>query len=95
MLYIYEGMNESIFDHVLDTLFCISGVDNASCCISLPSDSVTVAVLLCRNLLSLQSFLDNRKKRTILNGRTSKWSSISAGIPQGSILGPFLSRGLL
>ena len=41
------------------------------------------------NLLSLlQSFLDNRKQCTVLNGRASKWGSISAGVPQGSILGP-------
>ena len=41
------------------------------------------------NVLSLlQSFLDNRKQRTVLNGRTSKWGSISASVPQGSVLGP-------
>ena len=41
------------------------------------------------NLLSLlQSFLDSRKQRSILNGRASKWGSISAGVLQGSILSP-------
>ena len=41
------------------------------------------------NLLSvIQSFLANRKQRTILNGKTSEWGNISAGVPQGSILGP-------
>ena len=41
------------------------------------------------NLLSLlKSFLDNRKQRTVLNGRATKWGSTSAGVPQGSILGP-------
>ena len=40
------------------------------------------------NLLSLlQSFLDNRKQHTVLNGKVLKWGSISAGVPQGSILG--------
>ena len=40
------------------------------------------------NLLSLlQSFLDNRKQPTVLNGKASTWGSISAGVPQGSILG--------
>ena len=41
------------------------------------------------NLLSLiQSFLANRKQRTLLNGKTSEWGNITAGVPQGSILGP-------
>ena len=39
-------------------------------------------------LLLIQSFLADRKQRTVLNGKTSKWGSISAGVPQGSILGP-------
>ena len=40
-------------------------------------------------LLSLiQSFLKDRKQRTVLNGQNSDWGDISAGVPQGSILGP-------
>ena len=40
-------------------------------------------------LLSLiQSFLTDRKQRTVLNGQSSNWGDISAGVPQGSILGP-------
>ena len=41
-------------------------------------------------LMLLTSFLSNRKQRSILNGRTSKWGSIKAGVPQGSVLGPLL-----
>ena len=39
-----------------------------------------------RQFLSLiRSFLANRMQRTVLNGKTSRWSKISAGVPQGSI----------
>ena len=39
-------------------------------------------------LLLLRSFLSNRKQKTVLNGQSSGWENISAGVPQGSILGP-------
>ena len=39
-------------------------------------------------LYLLQSLLDNRKQRTVLSDRISKWGSISAAVPQGYILGP-------
>ena len=41
------------------------------------------------NLLSLtKNFLIGRKQRTVLNGKSSSWGDISAGVPQRSILGP-------
>ena len=43
------------------------------------------------NLLNLMnSFLSERYQRVLLNGQSSEWASIKAGVPQGSILGPLL-----
>ena len=41
-----------------------------------------------RNILS--DFLRNRKQRVTLNGQSSSWTNVNAGVPQGSILGPLL-----
>ena len=43
------------------------------------------------NLLTLmESFLSERYQRVLLNGQSSEWATINAGVPQGSILGPLL-----
>ena len=43
------------------------------------------------NLLNIfEDFLRNKKQRVVLNGQTSNWKNIHAGVPQGSILGPLL-----
>ena len=39
-------------------------------------------------LQMIESFLHNRLQRVILNGQSSRWLSIRAGVLQGSVLGP-------
>jgi hypothetical protein len=41
-------------------------------------------------LLLMSSYLNNRHQRVLLSGTTSNWSIVSSGVPQRSVLGPYL-----
>ena len=36
------------------------------------------------------SYLTDRQQRVVINGHASDWGNITAGVPQGSVLGPLL-----
>ena len=38
----------------------------------------------------MKKYFTGRQKRVALNGQTSLWKNMLAGVPQGSVLGPLL-----
>ena len=46
-------------------------------------------------LCLIQDFVKSRNQRTVLNGQSSNWGDISAGLSHSSIIGPFFFLGYI
>ena len=49
-----------------------------------------ITICLPKFLWGHKNFLNDRKQRVVINGKSSIWSDVLSGIPLGSILGPLL-----
>ena len=52
--------------------------------------SLKLMALVAKYFCWINAFLSNRRQRVVVRGAYFKWSSVTSGVPQGSVLRPIL-----
>jgi len=83
---IYESMDEGEITAAcfIDITKCFDSIDHELLLRKLKKHGIK------KNIDWFKSYLSNRQQRIIHNGKLSETKEIKAGVPQGSVLGPFL-----
>ena len=83
---IYESMDEGEITAAcfIDITKCFDSIDHKLLLEKLEKHGIR------KNLGWFRSYLTHRQQRVINNGKLSELREVNAGVPQGSVLGPFL-----
>ena len=80
------------FEHKLNVGACLIDLCKAFDCIShtILCDKLEFYGVSNAELSLIRSYLNNRKQKVVVNNCSSEYLNVISGVPQGSVLGPFL-----